>query len=98
MSPALSWALFLLCVAVGVTVYVVVAGGRRYRRMEREALEPMSPGFLRYDERPLLQDSWTVGEAPWVRIVPTVYDWRANDDFGDDALWVWNRDEWERYP
>jgi hypothetical protein len=36
MSPALSWVLFGACIVVGLVVYVVVAGGRRYRRMEQQ--------------------------------------------------------------
>jgi hypothetical protein len=36
LSPLVSWLLFLVCVAIGALVYVVVAGGRRYRRMEQQ--------------------------------------------------------------
>jgi hypothetical protein len=74
MTPLASWALFLACLAVGVLVYVVVAGGRRYQRMERDALEPMAPGFLRYDE------TW---KPLGLRVWPGPYDWQARGDFHD---------------
>jgi hypothetical protein len=75
MSPALSWALFLVCVAIGAAVYVVVAGGRRYRRILSDADTLAQLGrdveAMRYD--PLL----------FIRVLPHVYDWSVADDFGD---------------
>ena len=75
MTPLASWALFLVCVVVGVGVYVVVAGGRRYRRMMNEALT-----FTPWVEP--FPDSWSPdwGKA---RILPSVYDWEAHGDFHD---------------
>jgi hypothetical protein len=66
MTPLASWLLFLVCIAVGVTVYVVVAGGGRYRRIERQALG---------DERPLVR------VAPILRVFGGVYDHEARGDF-----------------
>jgi hypothetical protein len=36
LSPLASWLLFLICVGIGATVYIVVAGGHRYRRIWQE--------------------------------------------------------------
>lgn len=68
LSPVASWAVFLVCVAVGVTVYVVVAGGHRYRRMERQAE---------------IDRAWRrlIPTAPVIRVLGGVYDHEAHGDF-----------------
>jgi hypothetical protein len=76
MTPLASWALFLVCVAIGVVVYVIVAGGRRYRRMEHDALT-----FTQW------VDSFPVSTSTsWVRVRPSVYDWQAHGDFDHDPI------------
>jgi hypothetical protein len=68
MSPALSWAAFLVCIAIGAVVYVVVAGGGRYRRMERDAL-----WHAGWDD--------PKRSAPSLRVYGGVYDLEARGDF-----------------
>jgi hypothetical protein len=70
MSPALSWAVFLICIAIGATVYIVVAGGHRYRRMEREALDHDWPTML-------------YPAGPPMRVIGGIYDHEARGDFHD---------------
>jgi len=77
MTPLASWALFLVCVAIGVVVYVVVAGGRRYRRMEVDFLVSTVAPIDRF--RPEL-------DAPYVRVLPSVYDHEARGDFEHDPI------------
>jgi hypothetical protein len=77
MTPLASWALFLVCVVVGVGVYLVVAGGRRYRRMERAWVESLPPKHPRA-ERP--------DPTLWVHVRPSVYDWQTHGDFDHDPL------------
>jgi len=74
MTPLASWALFLVCVAIGVVVYVVVAGARRYRRMEVDFLVSTVAPIDRF--RPEL-------DTPYVRVLPSVYDWQTGEDFHD---------------
>jgi hypothetical protein len=71
MSPGQSWAVFVACIAVGVLVYVTIVGGRRYRRMEREALT-FTP--------------WVESFPPPLRVWPGVYDWQARGDFDHDPI------------
>ena len=67
-SPVVSWALFLGCVAVGVTVYAVIAGGHRYRQMEQQAE---------------LDRAWRrlIPTVPVLRILGGVYDHETHGDF-----------------
>jgi hypothetical protein len=74
MTPLASWALFLVCIVVGVVVYVVVVGGRRYRRMERDARI-----FS------IRKAAWAES-LPLVRILPSVYDHEARGDFDHDPI------------
>jgi len=67
LSPGLSWLLVLLCVAVGAAVYVVVAGGRRYRRVERQ---------WRNETR-----TFTEPEDAHIRIFGGPYDHETRQDF-----------------
>jgi len=67
MSPALSWVLFLVCVAVGVTVYVVVAGGRRYRRMEQQWRDETC--------------TFTEPADAHIRVIGGIYDHERRGDF-----------------
>lgn len=76
MSPLASWVLFGACILVGLVVYVVVAGGHRYRRMERDALT-----FTQW------VDSFPVSTSTsWVRVLPSVYDHEAHGDFDHDPI------------
>jgi hypothetical protein len=43
LSPFISWAVFLACIGVGAVVYIVVAGGRRYRRMAQQSFTLTQP-------------------------------------------------------
>lgn len=79
LSPAVSWALFLACVAVGITVYVVVAGGHRYRRIEREA-----EAWRRRIEM--------VPTAPVIRILGGVYDHKEHGDFDSTEPGGWENE------
>jgi hypothetical protein len=75
-TPVESWLLFGACIAVGAWVYVAVAGGRRYRRIEQQARGYDWPTML-YPEPP-------------VRLYGGVYDWQAREDFHDpirDHAW-----------
>ena len=82
LSPVMSWLLFLACIAVGVTVYVVVAGGRRYRRMERQAATwrrgiEVAPRV----KLPAGIDPPSPVEPTVIRILGGVYDHEARGDF-----------------
>ena len=73
LTPLASWAVFLVCVAVGVVVYVVVAGRRRWRDMV-ESVDFMNPRMAPVDRfRPEL-------DAP-VRIFGGIYDHETRGDF-----------------
>jgi hypothetical protein len=74
MSPLASWALFLVCVLIGVGVYIIVAGGRRYRRMMNDARI-----FS------IRKAAWAES-LPLVRVLPSVYDWQAHGDFDHDPI------------
>jgi hypothetical protein len=75
MSPVQSWAVFVACIAVGLIVYVIVAGGRRYRQMERDAFT-----FTQWS------DGFTGTPTQWVRVLPSVYDHEARGDFDHDPI------------
>ena len=88
LSPGLSWLLFLVCVAVGVAVYVVVAGGRRYRQMETEWHR------IRWERRNGGGIVYFPPEASWqevqsfrevfdshIRVCGGIYDWESRGDF-----------------
>lgn len=70
MSPLASWLLFGGCVAVGLVVYVVVVGGRRYRQMERQ----------------MESWTFTEPEDAHVRLIGGIYDAEAREDFDHDPL------------
>jgi hypothetical protein len=72
-TPLESWVLFGACIALGAWVYVAVAGGRRYRRMERQALDHDWPTML----YPL---------GPPIRISGGIYDAEARGDFDHDPI------------
>jgi hypothetical protein len=74
MSPALSWVLFGVCIVIGVVVYAVVAGGRRYRRMDAQMLEASRQATLQSARDSL------------VRVLPSVYDWQTHGDFDHDPI------------
>ena len=89
LSPGLSWLLFLVCVAVGVAVYVVVAGGRRYRQMETEWHR------IRWERRNGGGIVYFPPEASWqevqsfrevfdshIRVCGGIYDWSADPESG----------------
>ena len=89
MTSALSWALFLVCVAVGVAVYVVVAGGRRYRRAFENEWHRIrwerqnGGGIVSFAPEATLQDVESFREVfdSHVRVRPSVYDHEARGDF-----------------
>jgi len=68
MTPLASWALFLVCVAVGVTVYVVVVA--RLDRRERE-----------WDVSTPWQSATHSTTDGYVRVMGGIYDHEARGDF-----------------
>lgn len=86
LSPVVSWALFLGCVAVGVTVYLAASAWVDRREWERSPsvteddlaalrrfVDDAFPGVvsrIEYHEGPLV-----------VRERPALYDWQERGDF-----------------
>ena len=97
MSPALSWARFLVCVAVGMAVYLVVAGGRRYRRMI-EMPQRWAPQCDH--ESQYVDGHWRCLRCgahgcvdpcdAHVRVIGGIYDHEARGDF--DGRWTFDHD------
>lgn len=80
MSPLASWLLFGACIAVGLTVYVVVAGGRRYRRaFESEGIRwerRNGGGIVHFPPGASAQEV-----ESFIRVFGGVYDHEAHGDF-----------------
>jgi hypothetical protein len=78
LSPVESWvAWFLVAVCVGGLVYIVVFGGRRYRRIVND--HPWPPGKPIY-----VADGFE--HVSLVRVLPSVYDHEARGDFDHDPI------------
>jgi len=80
MTPLASWLLFGACILVGLVVYVVVAGGRRYRGM----IEMLPPVNVRPEDAPPSAD------FPPIHIFGGIYDHEARRDF--DGRWTFDHD------
>jgi hypothetical protein len=85
-----SWLLFGACIAVGVTVYVVVAGGRRYRAIDAEWHRIRwerrnGGGLISFPPGTSLQEV-----ESFVRVFGGIYDHEARGDF--DRPWTFDHD------
>jgi hypothetical protein len=85
-TPLASWLLFGACVIVGATVYVVVAGGRRYRSLETEWHRIRwerrnGGGLVHFPPGTSLQEV-----ESFIRIFGGIYDHEAHRDFDHDPL------------
>jgi hypothetical protein len=77
MTPLVSWLVVGVVLLIAVVVYAAaVAGGRADEWNERTWEARMAP-VDRF--RPEL-------DAPYVRVLPSVYDWQAHGDFEHDPI------------
>jgi hypothetical protein len=85
-SPALSWALFLVCVVVGVTVYLGVAAhlARREPEWHRVRWERRNGGgIVHFTPATSWQEVQSFREVfdSHVRVHGGIYDWESRGDF-----------------